>query len=372
MLYYTTIVHLFSPMLKVNLIHSDVHPREACIDAANNVSHIIKIYRSLYDFRVAHLLIPHILLSVCIIHLLHSKDSIVSRQNLVDGLRGLEDVQECHYFGARSFRIIYSLAKTWDLPWPKELEHSELIPSNHTDEPRGTLSPPTDPLLVAPNTITTSSGRMASGMAYSPVGHPHRRESLSMFAQTRMQIPTHPDSVASGKHHHSPVTHAPIQNAYGNNMPLPSYPYSQSIPGVPANCSTTVTTSPVSSGAEAMFWTPLPGMPGPISPRNKYQQLGPMGLGTVLQSSDMGERLGRDGFKINEDWRSSHVNAFNSGPGGAVFGAPNDQPSANYVHRNSYVQPSDSVTYQHTPPDGQEEFVPAWWQNANGNPGQMS
>jgi hypothetical protein len=87
MLYHTIIVHLFRPMLKVDLVHSDVHPRDICTEAANNVSAIVRTYRRFYDFRVAHLVIPHILLSVCIVHLLYSKDNRTSYQNLVEVLR---------------------------------------------------------------------------------------------------------------------------------------------------------------------------------------------------------------------------------------------------------------------------------------------
>jgi hypothetical protein len=42
MLYWTIIVHLFRPLLKVDLIHSDIRPRDICVDAAN------KVYYSLF------------------------------------------------------------------------------------------------------------------------------------------------------------------------------------------------------------------------------------------------------------------------------------------------------------------------------------
>ncbi|KAF1942335.1 hypothetical protein EJ02DRAFT_176126 [Clathrospora elynae] len=382
MLYYTIIVHLFRPMLKVDLIHSDVHPRDICVDAANNVARIIRIYRSFYDFRTAHLLIPHILLSSCMVHLLYSRDNKISRQNLVDGLQGLEDIQECHYFGARSFRIIHTLAKTWNLPWPEELQYSKLIPKSDPDKLKGSVSPPTDPLLIAPNTMTTTGTRIAPGASYHPIGHPQRRESLSMFAQNHLQLTTHaasprPSSVVSSQHHQSPVVgHAPIQGAYNNGISLTPYHYSQPISSSVGNMPMT-STSPTTVTAEAMFWNPMPGMPGPILPRNNYQQMGRMGLESVLHTSDLGDRLGRDGFRINEDWRSSHTNGFNAGVNGSVYGAGNTQADNSYAHRGSYAQSADTAAYAQPTLDGshhggQEEYDSGWWQNTNGNPGPMS
>ncbi|KAF2833745.1 hypothetical protein CC86DRAFT_311799 [Ophiobolus disseminans] len=377
-LYHTIIVHLFRPMLKVDLIQSDVHPRDICVDAANSVSTIVRTYRQFYDFRVAHLIIPHCLLSVCIVHLLYSEDNKISYQNLVDGLQGLEDLHECHYFGARSFRIIHTLAKTWKLPWPEELRGSELIPMSNPDKPQGTLSPPADPLLVVPNTVTTTGHRMGPNIPFSPIGQANRRESLSMFApQGNLQLATHPaitrpGSVPASQHHQPPlVSHTPTQ-PYHAGLPVSQYQqYSQSMSAVPTNVSATVT-SPTTDTAETLFWTPIPGMPGPILPRNSYQQISPMGLNSVLQSSNMGDRLGRDGFKINEDWQANHVNGFTAGPNNG-FNAQNNHAGGAYMPNTSYAQQSDAVgvPYQQQPQHhGQQaphgEYDGSWYS------GQMS
>lgn len=374
MLYHTIIVHLFRPMLKVDLIHSDVRPRDICIEAANKVSSIVRTYRQFYDFRVAHLIISHILLSVSIVHLLYSKDNRTSYQNLVEGLQGLEDLHECHYFGARSFRILHTLAATWNFSWPEELRNSKLVPKSNPDKPQGTISPPADPLLVPPNTLVTTTSRTGSNVSYPPIGHPQRRESLSMFGgQGSLQIATHPaitrpGSVPSNHHHQSPVvSHTPTQ-PYSSTLPLSSYQYSQSMSSVPSNASTTIT-SPTTDAADTLFWNPIPGMPGPILPRNSYPQLSPMGLDSVLQTPDMGDRLGRDGFKASEDWQSSHVNGFTSGANNG-FAAPHSQAGTAFLHRGStsYAQ-SDGGAYQPSPHGehhghaGQEDYEGAWYSN---------
>ena len=363
MLYWTVIVHLFRPMLKVDLIHSDVHPRDKCIEAANKVSELSRLYRSLYTFRTAHLAIPHILLSSAVVHLLYSNDNEISRRNLVEGLQGLEALHECHYFGARSFRIIYALAKTWDLPWPEELEDSKLVPRNNPNNPPGTVSPPTDPLLLAPNT-TTLVNRVGPG-GYPQASEPPRRDSLSMFANRNLQVNTHPSSrtssVVSSQHHGSPIaSQTPARVSFSAGMPMGSYTYSQSMPSmtIPA------TSTAVSDATEGIFWTPIAGIPAPILPRANYQHISPMGLDSVLHTGDMGERLGRDGFKINEDWQQPSVNSFgSSAPGGY------DQTSQG---GGSYPVSYERNSHGGQHGQAQEDFDPSWWSNGVGDPDQMS
>ncbi|KAI8934466.1 hypothetical protein NX059_009194 [Plenodomus lindquistii] len=389
MLYFTVIVHLFRPLLKVDLIHSDIRPRDICIEAANTVSKIVNIYRTYYDFRVAHLVIPHVLLTVCTVHLLYSKDNELSRRNLVDGLRGLEDIHMCHYFGARSFRIIHALSQTWDLPFPQEHLSSKLL-LRRPSENQGINNLPTDPLLVPPNTVSAIESHISSNMPHSPSGHPSRRESLSMFSQqNRLSLATHSvpsrsSSVVSNVRLQSPivnVNHSTSMQGYNPSITLTSYPYSQpmstssvtnaSVSGS-ANTSTSVPSPVSASGSDPMFWSPLPGIQGPIVPRSNYQQIGPMGLESVLQT-DMGDRLHRDGFKMNADWRSSHVNGFNTGAEGSVYGATNGGQGNGFVPRGSaYGQPAEGVAYAQGNQDDGNEFVPGWWQGASGGSGSMS
>jgi hypothetical protein len=364
MLYWCVILHLFRPMLKVDLVHSDVHPKDKCIEAANKVSELVRMYRQLYDFRTAHLAIPHILLSVSIVHLLYSKDNPVSRRNLVEGLQGLEALHECHYFGARSFRIIHTLAKTWNLPFPEELRNSKLVPRHDPNKPPGTVSPPPDPLLVAPNTATLVS-RMGPG-GYSQIPEPHRRGSLSMFANRNLAVNTHPasrsNSMVPNQHRGSPiVSQSPTQPPFTTGMTMGSYTYPQSM----ASMTVPTTSTATSEAADAMFWTPIPGMPAPILPRVAYNQMSPMGLDSVLHTGDMGERMGRDGFKINEDWQQTGVNSF----GASAPGSYEQASQSGRSYPVSYQRGSHSG--QHPQSQGGYDEA-SWWQNGGGNPDQMS
>jgi hypothetical protein len=142
-----------------------------------------------------------------------------------------------------------------------------------------------------------------------------------------------------------------------------------------SNMSTAMTSSATDT-ADSMFWNPIPGVPGPILPRHSYQQMSPMGLESVLHNTDIGDRIGRDGFKLSDDWRSSHINGFATGVGGGVYGHPHSQAENGYTHRGSFVQPTDNVSYSQGTHDGhnhtQEDYDSGWWQNANGNQGSMS
>jgi hypothetical protein len=121
----------------------------------------------------------------------------------------------------------------------------------------------------------------------------------------------------------------------------------------------------------------MPGMTGPIVPRHNYQQIGPMGLESVLHTNNLGDRLGRDGFRINEDWRSSHVNGFTTGVTANIYSAPNNQHNHSYTPRQSFSAPTDGVGYQSDGQDGnhghhgQDGYDGGWWQNANAAPGHM-
>ncbi|KAH7389589.1 fungal-specific transcription factor domain-containing protein [Phaeosphaeria sp. MPI-PUGE-AT-0046c] len=369
MLYHTIIVHLFRPMLKVDLVHSDVHPRDICIEAANSVSEVVRTYRQFYDFSTAHLVIPHVLLTASIVHLLYSKDNKTSYHNLIEGLQGLEDVHECHYFGARSFRILHTLSKTWNIPWPEEMLNSKLLPRNPPGGSQGPVSPLTDPLLVAPNTFATTGSHLGSNTTYSPISHAGRRESLSMFSpQVNLQLLTNaaitrPGSVPAS-HQQSPALNHPLTHPY-NTLP---YQFPQAVSSAGSNTATTVTSAP-SDPTETIFWNPIPGVPGPILPRNTYQQMSPMGLETVLQHRDMGDRLGRDGFKMSEDWQASHLNGFGSGSG-PNYGQQSHQPQpAGYMPRgaHSYQQQGDGMQYRGqthgSQQGGQEDYSATWYGN---------
>ncbi|KAJ4294431.1 hypothetical protein N0V90_008121 [Kalmusia sp. IMI 367209] len=330
MLYHTAIGHLFRPMLKIDLINFKLKPRDACINAANSVSELLRLYRRHYPMRTCHLVLTHILLSNCIVHLTFSKDSTFASSSyryLVEGLQGLEDLSECHWFGARAFKIIYETSKAWDLGFPEELKNSKLVPKPKT-APAETM--------VVPQIVTKVPSRVHPSVEFSPVptsAPPVRRESLSMFARPQrresQQLPSHP---AMSPSQNGGMLPAQSQHATGS-LPHMVPSYSPSTSTTPQQDLPTSNPPQVTTGsAETLFWNPLPNMAGmgvPILPRSNYP-VGPMDLDRMLGNSDEWDRFSRDGFKMSESWNHDHANAYG---GSGEEGYPQVSADSNgYAH----------------------------------------
>ena len=362
MLYYTSIVHLFRPMLKVDLIHSNVRPRDCCVDSANEVAKLLRSYRQHYSMRVGQLVLTHVLLSVCVVHLLYSTESQVSYCNLVEGLQALEDLSVCHYFGERSFKIIHALSKVWGIPFPDELKGSALLSKSGVASPHGN-----DILLQQPTTSIAS--RLGGGVGYNPIPSPapsSRRESLAMFARPdRKGLPL-PSQTAAPQS--SGVAAAQLQHSTSQPSIAPAYPSCTTT--TPQSMTTSAPTpSPVGS-AETLFWTPVPGIGVPILPRN--YQMSPMDLDAMLGNVNEWERFSRDGFKMSETWHpdaaasyhGSHQEEFVPGTGhsNGLNGSAN---LAQYDHGGE-MHPHAGIHHGSGQP-----FDAGWW-NGEGQAGTLS
>jgi hypothetical protein len=299
MLYHTAIGQLFRPMLKIDLINFRLKPRDACIEAANMVSELLRQYRSYYPMRTCQLVLTHILLSNCIVHLTFSKDAQFASSSyryLVEGLQALEDLSICHWFGARAWKIIYETSKAWDLGFPEELRNSKLIPK------AGCVDGVSESSIVVPRVNTGTTSRVNASTVNSPASpsaHPTRRESLSMFTRPdrkNVQLPSHSAAPQRGS----------MLRSHRGSLPhiLPSYS-ANSTPqtDIPAS-------HPSTGSAETLFWNPIPTTLGvPILPRNSYP-VGPMDLDNMLGNSNVWDRFSRDGFKMSETWNHDQANAY--------------------------------------------------------------
>ncbi|KAF2872277.1 fungal-specific transcription factor domain-containing protein [Massariosphaeria phaeospora] len=316
MLYYNTIVLLFRPLLKVELIHSDIRPRDICIQSANKVTELLRLYRSYYNLRACPLVLTHILLSVSIVHLAYSTEIHASRRNLIECLTALEDSSTCHHFGARSFKVVYALARMWKLPWPDELQHSRLI--------AGWISPLAERFDV-PHTTGTTSRLGGGSTGYSPTlpsSHGVRRESLGMFAADRSSLgpPSHPAS-ASGSSIDGRLSQQQPQHMTSTSTTTPLPYHAASTPSTITNTLPTTPATPASdSAAETLFWAPVPGMGMPILHR-AAAPLSPMDIHNIMGNVDEWDRFGRDGFKISEAWPQDPLNSFNAGTQGGQHNA---------------------------------------------------
>ncbi|KAF1960318.1 hypothetical protein CC80DRAFT_404446 [Byssothecium circinans] len=343
MLYYTAVVHLFRPMLKVDLIHSDVRPRDTCIDAANKVSELLRLYRAHYSMRTCQLILTHVLLSVNIVHLIYAAKSQESYRNLVEGLEATVDMIECHYFGKRGFKVVRALSDRWNLPFPKELNDRKVMTKRGSYLNLGVLSPQADHSIL-PHSSSIAS-RLGGGAGYgsltpSPPSstQPMRHESQGMFAPTsnkreNTQIPSHPPPLPTShaqspgpvmiaNHHPQPPQQSPLpqqrnqRHSISQSHIIPSYPSSATLTPRPAPQPPPTTQQQPpnpSPSAETLFWTPEPGIGVPILPRNNCQ-MSPMDLDSMLRNVDAWDRFGRDGFKMSDQWQQDPL------PGQGGFG----------------------------------------------------
>jgi len=284
MLYHTLLVHLFRPMLKVDLIHSDVRPRDICIESANNVSELLRLYRKHYNMRVCHLIMDHFLLSVNIVHLLYSTDNPTISRNLVEGLQALEDMSVCHYSAARNFKIIHALAKNWNLPWPQELDDSRLLLNNGPS-----LSPPVDTLPVQP---APSSSRQLTVNAYNPL----QPQVLQLYGQSMNTSSSEQTNPSNSFHRSAEVPMTTFNqhlHAIYTNPDMSSYSstFTATVPPPFITSTSNPTNTP---------FFQVPGMGAPIFSRGF--PMSPMDLYVMLDNVDDWERFQRDGFKISDNW----------------------------------------------------------------------
>jgi hypothetical protein len=186
----------------------------------------------------------------------------------VESLQALEDMSVCHYFGARSFKIVHSIAKTWNLPWPEELKLSKLVPKSDASLESG------ESLFHVTRSAPDPQEGTSKGHANS-----QRRESLSMFSPGYASSGVH--SIPTASMQASPSFAEHFQPA-PNTMPL------------------SMGAASTSEHADTLFWTPAPGFGLPIFPREF--NTGPMDLNNMLASASEWDRFSRDGFKMSEAW----------------------------------------------------------------------
>jgi hypothetical protein len=348
-------------MLKVDLIHSHIRPRQTCLEAANQVSDLLRLYRQRYALRSCQLVLAHILLSVCIVHLLHSTDSQVSLQNLVEGLQALEDISTCHYFGARSFKIVYALAQTWNIPFPDDMMKSRILLPNETLKSAVDSPEPMYTSHSNKNIDTRLRGVPYAPLSTTPQPEMNRRESLSMFARpTRkaMQLPSH-----AGSSQGADIRSIQPQQRGSASHIAPPFLGSSASPteAIPAS----LPPNPTNGSAETLFWTPLPGMGVPILPRS--YQVSPMDLDSVLGSADEWDKFSRDGFKMSEVWQPDTMPTYSNGQGQAYSHSEQGHAYAG----NPEVQYNANDMTQEAVHHGGQEFAARWW-NGEGNVGGIN
>ncbi len=123
MYYHTVVLHLFRPFLKLSFTHSNISPREICVECADSAAGLVAAYRRLYGLRRVPILLTHIILTSSIIHLLQLPNTSAAL-HLAQSLTSLRETTLNHGFSIRLFRIIVALAKRWNIQLPAVVEEA--------------------------------------------------------------------------------------------------------------------------------------------------------------------------------------------------------------------------------------------------------
>lgn len=235
MYYHTVVLHLFRPFLKVDLLDSNVSPRDICTQSADNVTNLVGIHRNRYGLRRVCVLMTHILLSSCTVHLLNLPSPSATR-GLAQGIRDLREMTVNHTFAGRCLRIVIALGKKWGIPLPPEVEQAAAA-----------VTP--EAMLPSPN-----SGQLFQPLPTPTPQQPHERR----HSVPESVMPTSSSFNTDNEHH--------------------------SAPSAPA-------TNPTD-----LFWSPFPdhSMPLQANPES-----GPMDVTAMLdfRLNDW-DQFNRDGFKM--------------------------------------------------------------------------
>ena len=137
MYYHTVVLNLFRPVLKFDIINSNVSPLKICLEMADSAAALVVTYRRLYGLRRVPILLTHVNFTSTIIHLLrftnnaadlHLPESITSLREtarntsaeslLAESITNLYETASNHRFSNRLLLVIAALVKRWNIQLP--------------------------------------------------------------------------------------------------------------------------------------------------------------------------------------------------------------------------------------------------------------
>ncbi|KAI9815128.1 MAG: hypothetical protein M1827_002971 [Pycnora praestabilis] len=164
MYYHTVVLHLFRPFLKVDLVRSNVRPRDICTDSADHIASLLATYKKLYTLRRVCLTMTHFIMTASTVFLLDIPTPSASK-NLALCINSLKEISINHAFATRCLRVIQSLGRKWGIKVSEEVQ--KFAPTARAET-----------MLPSP-----ASGNMFSSSSASPThsqhSHKNRKESLT-------------------------------------------------------------------------------------------------------------------------------------------------------------------------------------------------
>jgi len=205
----------------------------------------------------------------------------------------LEEISTNHFWAARCFRVIFGLAKKWNITLPDDApKSSPLILKSGGDEFTGfTPENSTVPILSAYTQPVRAS---------APIDNPSgRRGSLPMRLNSTTQAPNNYTATLPPTSQHSTYTNT-------QSMPASTYahppPHPQSHPQLQHNQQQpTSQTPPPPQLSNQLFWAPpIPGTMVPLLGAD--MNVSPMDLSMLVSTSSEWEQFDRDGFRMSDAW----------------------------------------------------------------------
>ena len=124
MYYQIAVLHLFRPLWSVQLVNSDVSPRQVCTASAERFSMLADRFDRLYGLqRACLLLVSHCILSASTIHLLNLPSPAAAR-HLQTAVHGLGEMSFNRRLTTRCLRIMRTLAQKWRIDLPRDVERA--------------------------------------------------------------------------------------------------------------------------------------------------------------------------------------------------------------------------------------------------------
>ena len=121
MFYQLLFIHLYRPFLKFTRSNSPlpahVSPRKLCVQAAVNISKLLRIYKRAYGLKQIVNIAVYIAHTACTIHLLNLPEKDAQR-DIVHGLKNLEEMGEGWLCARRTIRILEISANKWHVNVP--------------------------------------------------------------------------------------------------------------------------------------------------------------------------------------------------------------------------------------------------------------
>jgi hypothetical protein len=115
MYYHFSILLLFRPFIKLEIIGSGVSPRDVCSQAADAIMTLTNSYSQLYTLRRTPSFVPYFVMAASITHLVTLGTGRSGPENLQQGVADLKTMAACHGSASRARDILRFLAGHWKI-----------------------------------------------------------------------------------------------------------------------------------------------------------------------------------------------------------------------------------------------------------------